>query len=74
MRLLLRHVLTKGCRRLLDFGFLHSNAKRPPILLQWVLKVAIEAAAVPTLRPFLCRRCDVPMNVVGMTPRSAVVS
>ena len=44
------------------------------ILLQWVLKVVIEAAAVPTLRPFLCPRCHVQMTVVDMTPRLAVVT
>ena len=74
VRLLLRHVLPKGYRRVRDFGFLHSNAKRLLILLQWVLKVVIQAAAARTPRPFLCPHCHVPMRVVGMTPRSAVTT
>ena len=73
-RLLLRHVLPKGYRRVRDFGFLHSNAKRLLILLQWVLKLVIQAAAVRTPRPFLCPHCHVPMRVVSMTPRSAVTT
>ena len=60
MRLLLRHVLPKGYRRVRDFDFLHSNAKRLLSLLQCVLKVVIEAAAVPTCgrscaRAVMCR-------------------
>ena len=74
VRLLLRHVLPKGYRRVRDFGFLHSNAKRLLILLQWVLKVVIQAAAPKTPRPFLCPHCHVPMTVVGMTPRSAATT
>ena len=74
VRLLLRHVLPKGYRRVRDFGFLHSNAKRLLILLQWVLKVVIQAATVPAPRPFLCPHCHVPMRVVGMTARSVQVT
>ena len=74
VRLLLRHVLPKGYRRVRDFGFLHSNAKRLLILLQWVLKVAVQVAALRTPRPFLCPHCHVPMTVVGMTPRSAATT
>ena len=72
--MLLRHVLPTGYRRVRDFGFLHSNAKRLLILLQWVLKVVIQAAAPKTPRPFLCPHCHVPMMLVGMTLRSAVVT
>ena len=60
--------------RVRGFGFLHSNAKRLLILLQWVLKVVIQAAAPKTSRPFLCSHCHVPMTVVGMTPRSAATT
>ena len=75
VRLLLRHVLPKGYRRVRDFGFLHSNAKRLLILLQWVLKVVIQAATPKTPpRPFLCPHCHVPMTVVGITPRSAATT
>ena len=74
VRLLLRHVLPTGYRRVRDFGFLHSNAKRLLVLLQWVLKVVIAASVVPTPKPFLCPYCRVPMMVVGMTPRAAVVT
>ena len=74
VRLLLRQVLPKGYRRVRDFGFLHSNAKRLLILLQWVIKVLIQAAAPKTARPFLCPHCHVPMTVVGMTSRSAATT
>ena len=74
VRLLLRHVLPTGYRRVRDFCFLHSNAKRLLILLQWVLKVVVQAAALRTSRPFLCPHCHVPMRLIGMTPRSAVVT
>lgn len=68
------HVLPTGYRRVRGFGFLHSNAKRLLVLLQWVLKMVIAAAVVPTPKPFLCPHCRVPMTAVGMTPRSAVVT
>ena len=75
VRLLLRRLLPKGYRRVRDFGFLHSNAKRLLILLQWVLKVVIQAATPKTPpRPFLCPHCHVPMTVVDMTMRSAVTT
>ena len=34
----------------------------------------IVAAVLPTQRPFPHPQCHVPMTVVGMTPRSAVVT
>ena len=56
------------------FGFLRSHAKRLLMLLQWVLKVMIEAETAPSRRPFLCPHCHVPIAVVGMRQRSAVVT
>ena len=69
-----RRTFTERLRRVRDFGFLHSNAKRLLILLQWVLKVVMQAAAPKTPRLFLCPHCHAPMTVVGMTPRSAVTT
>jgi len=39
LRLLFRHVLPKGLRRVRDYGFLHGNAKRKLQLVQLILKV-----------------------------------
>ena len=60
VRLLLRHVLPKGNRRVRDFDFRQSNAKPLLSLLQCVLKVVIEEEAVPTCgrscaRAVMCR-------------------
>lgn len=71
VRLLLRHVLPKGYRRVRDFGFLHANAKRLLTLLQLVLRVVIPPPAPRTARPFYCPHCHAPMVVCAMTPRSA---
>ncbi len=39
--LVLQHVLPKGFRRARDYGFLHSNAKRPLKRLQLILRVSV---------------------------------
>jgi len=39
--LLIQHTLPKGFRRVRDFGFLHGNAKRKRLLVQWCLKISI---------------------------------
>ena len=52
--------------RVRAFGFLRSNAKRPLMILQSVLKVVIEEATGPSRRPFLCPHCHAPTTVVGM--------
>lgn len=72
VQLILQHVLPKGFRRARDYGFLHHNARRLVDLLHYVLRVVIQAAIVPVLRPFLCPHCQQPMHVIAATPRAAV--
>ena len=59
--LILQHVLPRGFRRVRDYGFLHGNAKRRRMLLQWLLKVVIPIAMSSTrnktgLKCNVCRK------------------
>ncbi|WP_444944060.1 transposase [Microbulbifer sp. ZKSA006] len=61
---LLQHVLPKGFRRVRDYGFLHSNAKRLLQLVQLTLKVVLETLK-PRSRPSMrCPKCSAPMQFV----------
>jgi len=63
--LVLQHVLPKGFRRVIDYGFLHGNAKKLLSLVQMVLRVLIEAST-QRLRPvFKCPRCNAPMRIIA---------
>jgi len=42
LHLIMQHVLPKGFRRVRDYGFLHSNAKKLLFLVQLILHVGIE--------------------------------
>ena len=68
--LLIQHVLPKGFRRVRDYGFLHGNARRTRILVQWCLKVHTPALpAGPRTAGMLCRQCGTTMQCLGlMTP------
>ena len=67
--LLIQHVLPTGFRRVRDYGFLHGNARKTLIRVQWFLKVAINLAAPAQPRPpFLCRLCGEPMRVSAFNP------
>jgi hypothetical protein len=64
LRLILQHVLPKGFRRVRDYGFLHSNAKKLLSLVQLILHVVIEVTQ--RLRPvFKCPCCKSPMVILG---------
>lgn len=63
--LVLQHVLPKGFRRVRDYGFLHSNAKRTLSLVQLVLQVIIAARVLRPRPLFTCRQCKVPMTILG---------
>ncbi|RJP82069.1 MAG: transposase [Desulfobacteraceae bacterium] len=68
LRLILRHVLPRGFRRIRDYGFLHSNAKKILALVQLVLHIRIH---LPELRPrpaFMCPCCKSSMLVIGFRP------
>lgn len=68
MALVLQHTLPKGFRRARDYGFLHGNAKRKLKIVQWVLKVTIAAPKKIERPTFTCKRCGVPMSIVGFIP------
>jgi len=67
--LVLQHVLPKGFRRVRDYGFLHSNAKKLLILVQLVLRVVIHLL-LPQPRPaFKCPHCQAAMQITGFRQR-----
>jgi hypothetical protein len=62
----LQHVLPRGFRRVRDSGFLHGNAKRTLILVQYILRVVV-ICRQPRPRPAICcPRCQAPMRVVAI--------
>lgn len=64
LRMLLRHVLPKGFRRVRDYGFLHGNAKRLLQLVQMTLKVVIKTLKPKERSALRCPRCKSPMQFV----------
>jgi hypothetical protein len=65
IKLIIQHVLPKGFRRVRDYGFLHSNAKKLLTLVQLILRVV---TSVVKLRPrpvFKCSCCQSPMVITG---------
>ncbi|XZZ03073.1 transposase [Microbulbifer sp. ZKSA006] len=67
--LVLQHVLPKGFRRVRDYGFLHSNAKRLLQLVQLTLKVILETLK-PRNRPSMCcPKYTAPMQFVQVFSR-----
>jgi len=65
LRLLFRHVLPKGFRRVRDYGFLHGNAKLKLLRIQLILKVHIPPKDTVQRPPFLCLHCKCPMNITA---------
>ena len=65
LRLLFRHVLPKGLRRVRDYGFLHGNAKLKLKRIQLLLKVHLLPLVEKPRPPFLCLRCKSPMIVTA---------
>ena len=65
LRLIVQHVLPKGFRRVRDYGFLHSNAKKLLSLVQLVLQVVIENIKQRPRPVFKCSRCQSPMVIMG---------
>jgi len=67
--LLIQHVLPTGYRRVRDYGFLHGNARKTLIRVQWFLKIAIGLPVIEKVRPsFLCKQCGEPMKMIGFVP------
>ena len=64
--LVLQHVLPKGFRRARDYGFLHGNAKKRLLLVQFVLQVVIQIKATRPRPVFKCRSCQSPMCIIAL--------
>ncbi len=65
LKLLFRHVLPKGLRRVRDYGFLHGNAKRKLQRIQLVLNVILKPN-IPVVRAaYLCKKCQHPMDITA---------
>lgn len=65
LHLILQHVLPKGFRRVRDYGFLHSNAKKLLSLVQLILHVVIKGIKQRPRPVFKCPRCQSPMVILG---------
>ena len=65
LRLIMQHVLPKGFRRVRDYGFLHSNAKKLLSLVQLVLHVVIKGIKQHPRSVFKCPWCKSPMVILG---------
>ena len=65
LHLILQHVLPKGFRRVRDYGFLHSNAKKLLFLVQLILHVGIEGIKQRPRPVFKCPCCKSPMVIMG---------
>jgi len=66
--LLIQHVLPRGFGRVRDYGFLHGNARRKLIRVQWFLKVSLSSKPPPRQWPaILCSQCSEPMHVASVT-------
>ena len=64
IKLILQHVLPKGFRRVRDYGFLHSNAKKIRHLIQVVLRVVIDKMPIRPRPLFECKLCKSQMTIV----------
>ena len=68
LRLLLIHVLPRGLRRIRDYGFLHSNARKKLFLVQLILHVKIKAVRLRQKPVYKCPFCKSPMLVIRILP------
>ncbi|MCP4552047.1 MAG: IS91 family transposase [Bacteroidetes bacterium] len=65
LKLLMQHVLPKGFRRVRDYGFLHSNAKKLLFLVQLILFVKTKEIEQRPRPVFKCPCCKSPMVILG---------
>lgn len=70
LHLTMQHVLPKGFRRVRDYGFLHSNAKKLLFIVQLILYVKIKEIEKRPRPVFKCPRCKSPMVVLGFRQTS----
>ena len=62
--LILKHVLPSGFRRVRDYGFLHSNAKKMLLLLQLILHVHLKPIEKRKRAEFICPLCQSTMMII----------
>jgi hypothetical protein len=65
LHLIMQHVLPKGFRRVRDYGFLHSNAKKLLLLVQLILHVVLKGIEQRSRPVFKCPCCKSSMVIVG---------
>ncbi|MBU0597850.1 IS91 family transposase [Patescibacteria group bacterium] len=65
IKLIIQHVLPRGFRRVRDYGFLHSNAKKMLALVQLILRVVINVVKQRPRPVFKCSCCQSPMVIIG---------
>jgi hypothetical protein len=63
--LILQHVLPRGFRRVRDYGFLHSNAKKLLFVIQLILRVFLKVIKERPGPAFKCPCCQTPMRILG---------
>lgn len=63
--LILQHVLPRGFRRVRDYGFLHSNAKKLLSVVQLILRVFLKVVKERPRPVFKCSCCQTPMIILG---------
>jgi hypothetical protein len=64
--LVLQHVLPRGLRRVRDSGFLHGNAKRTLVLVQYILRVMVIRRPTRPRPVICCPRCQAPMRIIAI--------
>jgi len=64
LRLIVQHVLPKGFRRVRDYGFLHSNAKKLLSLVQLILHINIKSIEARARPAFICPCCKSAMRII----------
>jgi len=66
--LLLKHVLPTGFRRVRDYGFLHSNAKKMLLLVQLILHINLKPIQKRKRAKFICPLCQSKMIIIIIKP------
>ena len=64
LNLVFQHILPKGFRRVRDYGFLHSNAKKLLSLVQLILNVTLQVVLCRPRPVVKCPKCQAPMGII----------
>lgn len=71
---LLMHVLPRRFRRVRDYGFLHHNAKRKLILIQYLLHVKLPVFIEKTKPKIVCKLCGGECAIIHIHPKSIPIN